>query len=71
MHCFEEVGRCEYSCILFEVVLVNMYEGVSHAKDFQKAAVCLLVQSLSHVQLFAIQWTAAHQASLSITSCVI
>ena len=48
-----------------------MCEGVSHAKDFQKAAVCLLVQSLSHVQLFVIQWTAAHQASLSITSCVI
>ena len=26
------------------------------------------VQSLSHVQLFAIPWTAAHQASLSITN---
>ena len=26
------------------------------------------VQSLSHVQLFATPWTAAHQASLSITS---
>ena len=26
------------------------------------------VQSLSHVQLFAIPWTAAHQASMSITS---
>ena len=26
------------------------------------------VQSLSHVQLFVTQWTAAHQASLSITS---
>ena len=26
------------------------------------------VQSLSHVQLFAIPWTAAHQASLSITA---
>ena len=32
--------------------------------------VCLLssVQSLSHVRLFATQWTAAHQASLSITN---
>ena len=28
-----------------------------------------LVQSLSHVWLFATPWTAAHQASLSITSC--
>ena len=26
------------------------------------------VQSLSHVQLFATPWTAAHQASLSITN---
>ena len=26
------------------------------------------VQSLSHVQLFVIPWTAAHQASLSITN---
>ena len=26
-------------------------------------------QSLSHVQLFATPWTAAHQASLSITNC--
>ena len=27
------------------------------------------VQSLSHVQLFATPWTAAHQAYLSITNC--
>ena len=27
------------------------------------------VQSLSHVRLFATPWTAAHQASLSITNC--
>ena len=27
------------------------------------------VQSLSHVQLFATPWIAAHQASLSITNC--
>ena len=30
--------------------------------------VCVSVQLLSHVQLFATPWTAAHQASLSITS---
>ena len=28
----------------------------------------VVVQSLSHVQLFAIPWTAAHQASLSIAN---
>ena len=28
------------------------------------------VQSLSHVQLFATPWTAAHQASLSITNSI-
>ena len=28
----------------------------------------VIVQSLSHVQLFATLWTAAHQASLSITN---
>ena len=28
---------------------------------------CLVVQSLSHVQLFAAPWTAAHQAPLSFT----
>ena len=30
--------------------------------------VCICVRSLSHVQLFATPWTAAHQASLSITN---
>ena len=30
--------------------------------------IIVVVQSLSHVQLFATLWTAAHQASLSITS---
>ena len=29
----------------------------------------MLVQSLSRVQLFATPWTAARQASLSITNC--
>ena len=33
-----------------------------------KNTVPLSVQSLSHVQLFATPWTAAHQASLSITN---
>ena len=28
---------------------------------------CLIIQLLSHVQLFATSWTAAHQASMSFT----
>ena len=30
--------------------------------------ISIVVQSLSHVQLFATPWTAAHQASLSIAN---
>ena len=53
-----------------------MYECVSHVKDFQKkkkdfqkAAVCSLVQfNLSVVSDSATPWTAAHHASLSITN---
>jgi len=33
----------------------------------QKGQLIVVVQSLSHVQLFVIPWTAAHQASLSFT----
>ena len=39
--------------------------------SFRKLLLCCLissVQSLSHVRLFATPWTAAHQASLSITN---
>ena len=36
-------------------------------KIYQYIAFISLVQSLSHVWLFATPWTAAHQASLSIT----
>ena len=36
-----------------------------HRRTIQKRS---SVQSLSHVQLFAIPWTAAHQASLSFTN---
>ena len=31
--------------------------------------VFVVIQSLSHVQLFATSWTAAHQASLPFTVC--
>ena len=36
-------------------------------EDVHWAATIVDVQSLSHVQLFEIPWTAAHQASLSFT----
>ena len=32
------------------------------------SVMCVLFKSLSHVQLFVTPWTAAHQASLSITN---
>ena len=40
--------------------------GTSSAVD--QVTVLVTVQSLSHVQLFRTAWTAAHQASLSITN---
>ena len=40
--------------------LCSSFPGVSYSPSS--------VQSLSHVQLFVIPWTAAHQASLSITN---
>ena len=36
--------------------------------DTLKEVVCVCVESLSHVHLFATPWTAAHQASLSTTN---
>ena len=44
-------GLINYKCILISIYL----------------CVVVLVQSLNHVQLFVIPWTAAHQASLSFT----
>ena len=41
-------------------------EKIGNSYNFNFAVV-LFVQSLNHVQLFATPWTAAHQASLSIT----
>ena len=41
---------------------------MSCAKMFKLNARFSSVQSLSHVRLFATPWTAAHQASLSITN---
>ena len=46
------------------VVFVILHYNNDHSYSVQFS----LVQSLSHVQLFATPWTAAHQASLSITN---
>ena len=48
--------------LLYPARISFKYEG--KIKSFQFS----LVQSFSRVQLFATQWTAAHQASLSITN---
>ena len=51
--CFKRIGKC------------NVHKYVWHLLSNASFS---SVQSLSHVQLFAIPWTAAHQASLSITN---
>ena len=40
-------------------------------KGLQISTIFSSVQSLSHVQLFATPWTAARQASLSVTNLTI
>ena len=49
-----------------------MYKSFSHICDifalYQIFPIVVVVQSLSRVRLFATPWTAAHQASLSITN---
>ena len=47
--------------------LVKVEVGVQSKED-TKSVQFRSVQSLSHVQLFVISWTAAHQAFLSITN---
>ena len=46
----------------------NFTENVIHYSVFNRQLSVISVQSLSHVWLFAIPWTAACQASLSITN---
>ena len=43
--------------------LISLYSVLSYSTSF-----FVVVHSLSHVQLFATPWTAAHQASLSFTN---
>ena len=58
--------RVKFTCILFKKLKVNM----SHDSYVQFSSVQFssVAQSLSHVWLFAIPWTAARQASLCITN---
>ena len=46
--------------------LKQLYGGLSKILPLQTPLVVVVVQSLSHVQLFATPWTVAHQASLSL-----
>ena len=48
-------------------MILNIFHKLPK-KWFQKFIVLSSVHSLSHVQLFVTQWTAARQASLSITN---
>ena len=47
----------------------EQHNGQHGRPNYGKATKYSSVQSLSRVWLFAIPWTAAHQASLSITNC--
>ena len=47
--------------------LENIILSKAGQKDIYDITYVAVVQSLSHVQLFVIPWTAARQASLSLT----
>ena len=64
------VGECVYVCVYIWYVFLSipvMYI-CAYVYIYIHIDVCLLVQLLSHVQLFMTPWTAACQASLSITN---
>ena len=53
---------------LEEIISGPLYWSITSRVHFASTyAQCFVVQSLSHVQLFATQWTASCQASLSFT----
>jgi len=54
--------KCAYFWIRMKWLSSYFKRGIRAFHQFSS------VQSLSHVQLFATPWTAAHQASLSITN---
>ena len=69
-HCF--LLMCVFPCLCtrtFALKKGNKQVGILclHRSDPLPVSASVVVQSLSHVRLFATPWTAAHQASLPIT----
>ena len=75
------LGRCCHWCSVLPLPYAGGHKvkirresrvEVYHGDEAEPRAACTLqfssVQSLSHVQLLATPWTAAHQTSLSITN---
>ena len=56
------------SCTFFSFILIYYVHGDKQLQVILHRITIISVQLLSHVQLFVTPWTAAHQASLSITS---
>ena len=68
----ESVLKSKDVTLLTKVHIVKavVFPVVMHGCEsltIKKAVVAVVVQSLSHVQLFVTSWTASHQASLSFT----
>ena len=59
-----EKSKCSYN---FDVNVNWCNHCGEQYGDYLKIKVTILVQLLSHIQLFVTPWTAAHQASLSFT----
>ena len=59
----------QIGCYTFSKKMADMYMWALLVAQMVKNLHISSVQSLSHVRLFPTLWTAAHQASLSITTC--
>ena len=71
IQCYAYFSRTTGGCFLFKRSKETAREFPVALQYYHTQITALMfssVQSLSHVQLFAIPWTAAHQASLSITN---
>ena len=58
-------GHTEFSIHIYNCLC---WYSLVYCINWHSYFYCTSVQSFSHVQLFVIPWTAAHQASLSISS---
>ena len=61
-------NHLEFGFFSNSYLVSNMFPWVDNIKILYSSLSVILVQSLSHVWLFATPWTAACQASLSITN---